>query len=217
MDGVLVDSEPLWRAAEIEVFAGVGLHLSEQDCAATMGKRIDEVVAYWYARHPWQGPSLAQVQKRIVEAVIARVQSDGRPLPGALEALKRLRAWGLRLGLASSSQHAVIAAVLKRLGLTQAFEVVVSAEDAVAGKPHPEVYLRAAAALGVEPGACVAIEDSPKGVAAAKAAGMACVAVARPPVSPAELGAADAVIGSLDELNAGLLDALAPKPSGGVA
>lgn len=217
MDGVLVDSEPLWRAAEIEVFAGVGLHLSEQDCAATMGKRIDEVVAYWYARHPWQGPSLAQVQKRIVEAVIARVQSDGRPLPGALEALKRLRAWGLRLGLAPSSQHAVIAAVLKRLGLTQAFEVVVSAEDAVAGKPHPEVYLRAAAALGVEPGACVAIEDSPKGVAAAKAAGMACVAVARPPVSPAELGAADAVIGSLDELNAGLLDALAPKPSGGVA
>lgn len=217
MDGVLVDSEPFWRAAEIEVFAGVGLHLSDEDCAGTMGMRIDDVVAHWYARHPWRGPGLQEVQERIVEGVIARVRTDGRPLPGVLEALELLSARGLRLGLASSSERPVIAAVLERLGLDGAFEAVVSAGDVAAGKPAPDVYLRAAAELRAEPQACLAIEDSPAGVAAAKGAGMTCVAVARDRVSPAELAAADAVIGSLGELSAGLLDRLERERSGGVA
>jgi len=180
MDGVLIDSEPLWRRAEIESFAEVGLVLSDADCRQTQGLRIDEAVSYWFHRTPWPGPSCDAVSETIVERVAALVQSEGEPMAGVHESILAATRRGWRLGLASSSPRFLIDSVLDRFGLRDAFEAVHSAEHESFGKPHPAVYLSTAAALQITPQRCVAIEDSINGVISAVAAQMACIAIPAP-------------------------------------
>ena len=204
MDGVLIDSEPRWRRAEIEVLATVGVHLTEADCLRTTGLRIDEVVAYWQRERPWSepAPTPATLVARIVDRVIALVEAEGELLPGAAGAVDFFAARGLALGLASSSPRRLIEAVLDRCGLRGRFSAVCSAEGLPCGKPDPAVYLLAADRLGHAPRCCVAIEDSVLGVLAAKAAGMGCIAVpeAEHRGDPA-MRRADVVLGSLLELD----------------
>lgn len=175
MDGILIDSEPFWRQAEIEVFATVGIHLTEQQCVETMGLRIDEVVAI---RAPGHDHSV------LAEAIVARVeelvQHKGRPLPGAREILEWIREKNIPCGLATSSSYRLLESTLKALNLRSYFPVVSSAQDELYGKPHPAVYIQAASKLGIEPSRCLAIEDSVNGVIAAKAAGMGVVAIPEP-------------------------------------
>lgn len=180
LDGVLIDSEPLWRRAEIEIFATVGLQLTEADCIRTQGLRIDEAVGFWFERAPWSGPSVEALASTIVERMAALIRSEGRPMPGALESIEAARETGWRLGLASSSSSFLIGTVLERFGLADRFECVHSAEHEARGKPHPDVYLSAARALGLPGADCVAVEDSAHGVASALAAGMRCIAVPAP-------------------------------------
>lgn len=202
MDGVLIDSEPLWRRAEIEVFGAVGIALTEADCMRTTGLRIDEVVAFWQRQRTWAGPTAVAVAQGIVTRVVELVQQQGEPLPGAFPALDFFAARGLPLGLASSSPRRLIDAVLARLGIGPRFAAVHSAEGEALGKPDPAVYLHAAEQLGHHPARCVAIEDSIPGVLAAKAAGMGCIAVPAPEHrSDPRLAAADVVLGSLLELD----------------
>ena len=203
MDGVLVDSEPLWQEAEIDVFASVGVELTRAMCEETMGLRIDEAVAHWHRRTPWDDPPQAEIAERIVAGVSARIAAKGEPLPGLAEALDACRQRGLRLALASSSPMPLIEAMLARFDLAATFEVVVSADTEPYGKPHPGIYLTTADRLGVAPTACVAIEDSLNGVIAAKAARMRAVAI---PVDPADprFGVADAVITGLADLGTAL-------------
>ena len=199
LDGLLIDSEPHWRAAEMQVFAEVGLSLSEAMCMRTTGLRIDEVVAYWYARAPWPGPKPAEVVTRIVSAVIVRLRREGVAKPGAVRAIERARKHGVALGLASSSPMALIRAAVERLGLDGKFDVLKSAEDEPLGKPHPSVYLATAARLHVEPGVCLAFEDSLNGLIAAKAARMRCVLVPEHGVSDPRFALADRVLASLEQ------------------
>ena len=205
MDGLLIDSEPLWQDAEIEVFAEVGVALTRAECAETKGRRVDDTVAHWYARRPWSGPRQDEVEARLVDRVAALIALRGVAKPGVEHALRFFRERGCALALATSSGWHVIHAVLARLGLEQAFRVVHSAVEEVAGKPDPAVYLTTAARLGCAPAECVALEDSAHGVAAAKAAGMACIAVpdASSPVPSSDSGlhAADVVRASLLDLN----------------
>lgn len=204
LDGLLIDSEPLWRSVEREVFAEVGVELSEADCRTTTGLRCDLVVAHWFERRPWSGPGTAEVQRRIEERMRDRIQREGRPLPGAVEAVGRVAAAGLRLAVASSSDRRLIDAALQRLGLDRVIRVRCSAVDEAAPKPAPDVYLRAAAALGLAPANCLAVEDSAPGVAAALAAGMRVVAVPDPEhrCDPG-IRRAHRVLDSLDELEIG--------------
>ena len=177
MDGILIDSEPFWRQAEMEVFATVGLILSEADCRGTMGLRIEEVVSHWFVLRPWQGPGQDQVSRQILGRVVELVSAQGRPLPGVHRALQACLDAKLPLGLASSSNYCLIEATLERLQLRDFFSVVHSAEEENWGKPHPAVYLSAAAKLGVSPLRCLAVEDSLNGVISAKAARMPVVAI----------------------------------------
>ena len=177
MDGILIDSEPFWRQAEIDIFGRVGLPLTEAECFQTMGLRIDEVVAIRYAQKPWTELSQKEVADLILEQVENLVRQQGEPLPGVEAALACARDSGLPVGLASSSSYRLIEATLEALGVKKYFGVIHSAEEEEWGKPHPAVYLRAAAKLGVAPTACLAIEDSLNGVIAAKAARMAVVAI----------------------------------------
>jgi sugar-phosphatase len=201
MDGVLIDSEPFWHEAETAGFALAGLRLTREDCLQTTGLRVDAVVDHWYSRSPWPSPSPREVEREIVERVIALVRERGELKPGVEAALSLVQSRGLRTALASSSPSAIIDTVLDRFGLRSAFEIVHSAEGEPYGKPHPGVYLHTAEQLGVRPQECLAIEDSPNGVLAAKAAGMLCLAVPEPPLRGHPWFAiADAVVESLAEI-----------------
>ena len=177
MDGILIDTEPLWRRAEMDCFAELGLSLDEADCLLTQGQRIDEAVAFWFERAPWTGPSCAEVTAGIVARLTDFVEREGVPMAGVREALDWAARSNWRLALASSSPSGLIECVLGRLELVDRFEVARSAEGEEFGKPHPAVYLRTASDLRLDPSSCIAIEDSANGVLAAVAAGMRCVAV----------------------------------------
>lgn len=177
MDGVIIDSEPLWREAERQVFAEVGLELTDADCEFTMGMRTDEVIDYWFARSPWRGASPEEVEQRLTVRMQNLIAERGEAMPGLDHALGVVRDAGLRVALASSSNPTLIAAVLSKLELAATFEVVRSAINEALGKPHPAVFLSTARELGLPPAECVVIEDSVAGVKAASAAKMKVVAV----------------------------------------
>lgn len=213
MDGLLVDSEPLWTEAEMEVFASVGNRLTPADCATTVGMGLEEVVAFRHARKPWSGPGLEEIASAIHAKVAALHRARSRPMPGALEALAAARARGLRVGLASSSDPVLIEAALGKLGIRDRFDHVQSADELSHSKPHPEVYLVCARALGIEPRHCVGFEDSLPGLIAVKAARMRAVAVPEPRLaSDPRFSIADVVLGSLEELNASVWARLEQAP-----
>jgi sugar-phosphatase len=206
MDGLLIDTEPAWRAAETAVFGELGLRLSEDDMLSTMGRRIIELVAHWRRVRPWPGaetgePSDAAIADRVIDRMVAHVRARGEPMEGVDRAVALLRGLGLGLAIASSSSHRLIDAVCDRLGL-EWIEIRCSADDELRGKPAGDVYLTAARRLGLSPAACLAIEDSPNGVLAARAAGMRCIAVPDPHLSgDTRYREAQLVLRSLDELD----------------
>jgi HAD superfamily hydrolase (TIGR01509 family) len=201
MDGVLIDSEPIWRAVERRVLARVGIHVTDQDLERTMGVPIQEVVEQWHRRRPWDEPDRREIVRAIVEGVAEAVEREVALNPGAREAVRYFRKLGLRLALASSSPRRLIDAVLALSGLAEAFEVVLSAEEEERGKPDPAVYLSAARELGIPAERCLAVEDSINGVRSATAAGMVCVAVPGASSTDPTFGGADLVLGSLRELD----------------
>ena len=210
MDGLLVDSEPLWVRAEIEIFGEVGVVLGEEDCALTKGLRTDDVIAYWHKRRPWDTRSPAEVEARLIARVAELVRAEGRPLPGVAHALDVARAEGRRLALASSSPIAIIEATLARLDLADAFDVVQSAQTEPLGKPHPGIFLRTAERLDIPAVECLVLEDSLTGVIAAKAARMACIAVPFDhPRHDLRFAIADVVVGSLEDVTPSLIASIA--------
>ena len=200
MDGVLVDSEPIWREVEREVFGGLGIEVADEDLFETMGVRVADVVERWHRRSPWDEPSREEVARSIVDGVVEAIERRGAVNRAAIRAIDYVDGLGLRLALASSSPMRLIRSVLSLGGLADRFEAVLSAEDEERGKPDPAVYLSAARELGVLPERCLAVEDSINGVRSAKAAGMVCVAL---PVSGVTDGfeGADLVLGSIAELD----------------
>ncbi len=177
MDGLIIDSEPLWRLAERAAFARVGLELSDDDCRRTTGLRSDEVVGYWFARHPWTGSSQEEVVLDLEIRVADLISARGAPCLESTMPSKRLRESGLRLALASSSSHELIRVVLAALGMEDTFEVLSSGADELRGKPDPAVYLTTVRRLGLPAMECLAFEDSAAGVRAAHAAGCRVIAV----------------------------------------
>ena len=202
MDGLLIDSEPLWRQAEVEVFADVGLTLTDAMCMQTTGLRIDAVVDYWFQRRPWSGgTSPAGVAQKIAARVSELITAHAEPLPGVTEALAFFKVRGFPLALCSSSPMTVIDAALRKLSLVGRFRAVCSAESEAHGKPHPAVYLTTAQKLGVAPESCLAFEDSMNGCIAAKAARMTVVAVPEAHAERARFAFCDATLGSLREVD----------------
>jgi sugar-phosphatase len=193
MDGLLIDTEPVWRAAQAAVFAGIGIALRESDLLDSTGQPVEELIPVWRQRAPDDdgiaqltdagltdaGLTDAEVADLIVDRVIAHVRAEGQPMPGVTAAIALFERYGLRLAIASSSPLRLIDAVCDRLGLGR-IAVRCSAREEVRGKPAPDVYLTAARRLGVAAAVCLALEDSPNGIAAARSAGMRCVAVPDP-------------------------------------
>lgn len=177
MDGVLIDSEPLWRKAMIKGFNDIGVDFTEDDCRKTTGMRFKEVINHWFLHHGIEDTHPDELDKSVITHLIELINTEGTAMKGAVELIKHLEAKNYAIGLATSSSHTLVDAVLNKLNTRSYFQSIVSAEFLQYGKPHPEVFLKCASELGIEPKNCLVIEDSVNGVIAGKAAQMRVAAV----------------------------------------
>lgn len=177
MDGVLIDSEPLWKIAMEQVFHSLGSKLTKADFQKTVGLRIDEVVHFWNHHENWGVENEQDVEEAIIVKMIELISANAAPLSGVIETLTFLKDSGLKIGLGTSSSSRLIEVVLSELNIKHFFDFTHSAETEVFGKPHPAVYLTVAQQLTVSPNKCLVIEDSFNGVIAGLAAKMKVVCI----------------------------------------
>ncbi len=177
MDGLLIDSEPIWREAEKEIFAEVGITLTDEMCFTTVGLRIDEVVNHWHSKFPWKNPSQEIIKEKVIDKVIELILQKGEILPGVIQTIEYFHSKNYPLAIASASSMRIIDAVIKKLKIKKYFTIIHSAEFEEFGKPHPAVFISTAKKLNVLPQNCLVFEDSLNGVIAAKAARMKVIAV----------------------------------------
>ncbi len=177
MDGVLIDSEPLWREAEKLVFGQVGILLTDNMCLQTTGLRVDETIEHWYRYKPWENISKEEMGREIEDTVCDIISSKGEPAPGVFKIIDFFNRAGIPKALASSSSERIIKWILKELGLSNEFPVIHSAENEEYGKPHPAVFITTAKKMNTIPNHCLAIEDSLAGLIAAKSAKMRTIVV----------------------------------------
>ncbi len=177
MDGVLIDSEPIWKIAMEQAFHSVGCMLTREDFQKTVGLRIDEVVSYWYKVAPWENETVHEVEQMIIQKMVEFLSVAVKPLVGVVETLQYLKEKGLKIGLATSSYRILVDTVLYACEITEYFDVIHTAEEEDYGKPHPAVYMTAADRLGVNFSKCLVIEDSINGVISGKAARMQVVCI----------------------------------------
>lgn len=188
MDGTLIDSEGLWLDAEIHVMRGLGAEWTPDDQAHCLGGPLERVADYMVERSGTQVAPEA-LGTRLLDAMEDRLRSA--PLewrPGARALVTECRDAGIPTALVSASWSRLIAAVSEQIAADlhrTAFDVVIAGDDVVNSKPHPDPYLAAAAALGVDPRSCLALEDSPTGVRSAVAAG--CRVIAIPHLAPIDV------------------------------
>jgi HAD superfamily hydrolase (TIGR01509 family) len=215
LDGVILDSEtPEVRAWE-ETYARYGLRFPRASWLLNVGRNDGP----WDPLAPFRGAESPAAPDAVVGAWRTRVDAllpeYLAPLPGVVPLLRALRARGVRTAVASSSRRGWIARVLAQLDLQGQFDAAAGGDEVPRAKPAPDVYRLAAQRLGVPPAACVALEDSPAGVQAARAAGMRCIAVPSPVTSGLDFSAADLVVPSLEHVTPEAIAALpaaAPPP-----
>ena len=177
MDGLLIDSEPLWSEAASDVFSEFQLTITPAQYASSMGLRTKEFVHHWFSHFNITMDKAPETVTRIEDRVKELVRAKGRAMPGVAHIFNFFLDKKFRIGLASSSGSGLIIQVMDQLGIKRHIHVFTSAELLERGKPHPEVYLNCAAMLGAEPAECLCFEDSYNGMIAAKAARMKCVIV----------------------------------------
>jgi mannitol-1-/sugar-/sorbitol-6-/2-deoxyglucose-6-phosphatase len=177
MDGLLIDSEPLWQIAGKETLVEFGKELTAEQYHSSTGLRTEEWIEHWFHYFNIDMAYAPVAVTTIIEKAIALIQTNGEPLPGVQQAINTCRNENLLLGLATSSPLSLVKVVLEKLSLQNTFDAIASAELLPLGKPHPQVYIHCAEALQVSPVTCLAFEDSFNGMIAAKAARMKCVVV----------------------------------------
>lgn len=204
MDGLLLDTEPLWGVSMLKVAEQYQVPVGPDFFKYTTGLRIYEVTAFWKERFPWPGnASSQQLADDILDDIIALSKAEGDVMPGALQALQWLRSDGIKIGLATSSPTRMLDALIDHFGLRSYFDVLTSADTAIFGKPHPEVYMQCAHALNEAAWNCIALEDSVNGMISAKAARMKAIVIPEEArFDDPRFGLADAKLHSLEELNA---------------
>jgi HAD superfamily hydrolase (TIGR01509 family) len=183
LDGVLIDSEPIWERVTRELLARHGRTFDRVIADQHMGMRLVDVVAAVLEAHDLEIDP-GEFAKDLLDNLLREFERTLTRMPGAEDALRLAESLGLAVALATGSPRRVADAVIARYGWR--FDTICTGDDVERGKPAPEIYQLAAERLGVDPGACVAIEDSRNGVRAAKAAGMVCIAVPEP-WDPADL------------------------------
>ncbi len=202
LDGVIIDSEPIWEDVRRTLLAAYKLPYPADATRAIMGMSSPEWSAYLHDVLRVPLPA-SEINVRVVAGVAAALEARLPLFAGAVEAVRRI-AERVPVAIASSSNRSLIELAVERAALKEAFTALVSSEEVDRGKPEPDVYLRAAELLGVEPGHCGAVEDSSNGLRAAHAAGAFVVAVpnASFPPSPAALALADRIVTGIAAIDA---------------
>jgi HAD superfamily hydrolase (TIGR01509 family) len=199
MDGVLIDSQPLHYELDMRVLRACGYPA-----------QLETVVPYTGMGNPDRWPKykkdlqLAESPERLIEMAEETMRdlfthADLQPIDGIHELLAEIKNAGIRCGVASSSSHELISLVLEKIGVKNFFDFIVSGEDVTKGKPEPDIYLKAAEKAGALPQKCIAIEDAPAGILAAKNAGLTCIAYRNPSTIGQEFSNADYVINQFSE------------------
>ena len=172
MDGVLIDTEKIWKQAEKEIFSSLGVEVTEENAKLTESMTTSQVAQFWFSKFPWKAKSLKETEEMVMHRVTELIESEECLIDGVKSFLEDLKRKNYKIGLATNSPLVIIPTVLGRLQITHLFDVVSSAESEEKGKPHPAVYLSTAKKLKVAPKDCLVIEDSYSGMMAAKNAGM---------------------------------------------
>lgn len=202
-DETIIDLERQHTAAHEALCRAMGSELEQmpESFRKSSGLRIIDDIREMRAHFGWSSPEeeLFAMRQRFFDEVCASAELTA--MPGVVDVIRDLRGRGITLAIASSAVRSSIETILHRLGLRDAFALIVDGSEVTHGKPDPEAYLVTARKLGVAPEACVVVEDSHVGVLAAKRAGMYCIAVRNPHAQiRQDLSAADRVVGSMTEL-----------------
>ncbi len=206
MDGLLLDTEPLWGVSMLRVAKKHRIPITAAQFKETTGLRIYEVTDHWAIHYPWEGNTPKEVADEILDDIIASSKASAGVLKGVVKSLKLLKKHNYKIGLASSSPKHMIDALVDHFDLTKYFDVITSADAVELGKPHPAVFLHCAESLGSKPNECLVLEDSVNGMIAGKAARMKVIVV------PDELhfddprfSVADGKLRSLEDFDLGVI------------
>jgi len=198
LDGVLLDSEPIYLAATNSVLAREGQYLSPEENARYIGVRFRDMLADIIPRMGLAHDADFYIEETR-EAVLLAFGGPLVPPPGARELIERLADHGVPRAVGSSSVHSWVDQVLANLGVRQHFPIVVGGDEVAHGKPAPDIFLRCAELLGVPPARCAVIEDSANGVLAARRAGMTAIGLRTASTATLVLEGCLAVVDSFHE------------------
>ncbi|TNF65855.1 MAG: hexitol phosphatase HxpB [Gammaproteobacteria bacterium] len=201
MDGVIIDSEPLWRKAEIEIFKQIGLNLTDDQCRETKGLRMDLMVNYWYQKAATPSISKSEIAASLIQRVSQLIYNSANPMPGLITLMQQLKSHNIVMGLCSSSPLKLIETVINQFDIKQFLTVYHSGESETYAKPHPQCYLTTAKLLEFKPQDCIVFEDSTTGAIAAKAASMKVIVVPEPIENDERFDFCDLVINSLEDIS----------------
>lgn len=199
MDGVIVDSEPLHFEVSRRIMRDFGLELPDEAFHPYVGITNEQMWTDVIARYSLNTTITEMLKKDFL--LKKEVFRDLQPIKGIPELLTNLKKDGIATGLASSSEREFIEMVLEKLQIRGYFQAIVSGEEVERSKPEPEIFLRAAKLLNVEPADCLVLEDSKHGVEAAKRAGMKCIGYQNPNSGPQDLSRADKIVYTLENLD----------------
>ncbi|MDQ0209197.1 HAD family hydrolase [Alkalicoccobacillus murimartini] len=200
MDGVIINSEPHHIEVEIETAARFGATITEEDLSKYMGMVSPEMWSSVKSEHGLTAELEEILDHQIAEKLKRLKESDLEPIKGIPGLMQRLSEKGIPMAVASSSPRIYIEAVLEKFGISDQFVSIISGEEVNQGKPAPDIYLETAQVLGVEPKECVVLEDSYNGVRSAKAAGMTCIGYLAPDAGSQDLGQADTIVRSIEDI-----------------
>lgn len=177
MDGLLLDTEPLWTKSMMRIAAKHNIRITPAQLKETTGLKIHEVVAVWAVKYPWDGASVFAVAEEIIDDIIALSKAESRVMPGVIPLLEKLQKAEYKMGVATSSPQRMMDELITFFELKDYFAQLSSADAVGYGKPHPAVFLHCAEHLQSNPLQCLVLEDSFNGIIAGKAARMKVIAV----------------------------------------
>lgn len=202
MDGVIIDSEPVYHRVEKKLFKRLGIKISEDEHYSFVGMSMDLIWENILEKNKLK-LNKEELIKLHTDNMIGSFQNEEKltPLPNLVEFIEKLIDNNFKIALASSSSRILIDIILKKLEIKNFFEVIVSGEDVENGKPFPDIFLLTAKHLGCKPSECIVIEDSKNGVSAAKKANMKCIGFKNSNSGMQDLSAADMIIGNFSALD----------------
>ena len=206
MDGLIINSEPLWKIAIIESFKEIGFDFTFEMCTQTTGMRIDEVVNFWWKKLKWQNFTQKEVVSSIEKKMIYLIKYNGELLPGVLDSLKLLNKAQITIALASSSSMTLINTTLDSLKIRKYFQFINSAEKEIEGKPNPAVFLSTAKRMKILPKNCLVLEDSKAGMLAGLNAKMRTIIIPEQNLNPDWARQSFKTLKSLKEFQLNLLN-----------